>query len=76
MTLNGANVIGANGMTTHPTTGVIYALLRGKAGFRAFNEGNKEVGREVDFVALRQALASGAQWTGKFTNSLMPGAKE
>ena len=51
-------------------------MTEARAGFRAFNEGNKEVGREVDFVALRQALADGAQWTGKFTNSMMPGAKE
>ncbi len=51
-------------------------MTEARAGFRAFNEGNKEVGREVDFVALRQALAHGAQWTGKFTNSMMPGAKE
>ena len=51
-------------------------MTEARAGFRAFNEGNKEVGREVDFVALRQALADGAQWTGKFTNSMMPGARE
>ena len=51
-------------------------MTEARAGFRAFNEGNKEVGREVDFVALRQALADGAQWTGKFTNSMMPGPKE
>jgi len=51
-------------------------MTEARAGFRAFNEGNREVGREVDFVALRQALADGAQWTEKFTNSMMPGAKE
>ncbi len=49
-------------------------MTEARAGFRAFNEGNKEVGREVDFVALRQALAGGATWTGRFTNSMMPGA--
>ncbi len=51
-------------------------MTEARAGFRAFNEGNKEVGREVDFVGLRQALAGGAKWTGQFTNSLMPGAGE
>lgn len=51
-------------------------MTEARAGFRAFNEGNKEVGREVDFVALRQSLAAGATWTGKFTNSLMPGAEK
>ncbi len=49
-------------------------MTEARAGFRAFNEGNKEVGREVDFVALRQELASGTRWTGDFTDSLMPGA--
>ncbi|MGI9483090.1 MAG: 6-oxocyclohex-1-ene-1-carbonyl-CoA hydratase [Hyphomicrobiales bacterium] len=49
-------------------------MTEARAGFRAFNEGNREVGREVDFVALRQELAAGAQWTGAFTDSLMPGA--
>jgi 6-oxo-cyclohex-1-ene-carbonyl-CoA hydrolase len=42
------------------------------AGFRAFNEGDREVGREIDFVALRQALAKGAPWTPELTESLMP----
>ena len=49
-------------------------MTEARAGFRAFNEGNREVGREVDFVALRQALANGAMWTGEFTDSMMPGA--
>ncbi len=51
-------------------------MTEARAGFRAFNEGSKEHGREVDFVALRQRLAAGERWTGKFTNSLMPGAGE
>ncbi|MCP4316140.1 MAG: 6-oxocyclohex-1-ene-1-carbonyl-CoA hydratase [Hyphomicrobiales bacterium] len=49
-------------------------MTEARAGFRAFNEGNREVGREVDFVALRQELASGTRWTSDFTDSLMPGA--
>ena len=46
-----------------------------RAGFRAFNEGPKD-DREIDFVALRQALAVGTPWTPELTESLMPRAKE
>jgi 6-oxo-cyclohex-1-ene-carbonyl-CoA hydrolase len=46
-----------------------------RTGFRAFNEGNREVGREIDFVALRQALAQGTPWTPELIESLMPGAE-
>ncbi len=42
-----------------------------RAGFRAFNEGSKD-SREIDFVALRQALARGEGWTDRLTESLMP----
>ncbi|KKK88127.1 hypothetical protein LCGC14_2746310, partial [marine sediment metagenome] len=45
-----------------------------RAGFRAFNEGNREIGREIDFVKLRQALAQGTPWTPELIESLMPGA--
>lgn len=44
-----------------------------RTGFRAFNEGNKETGREIDFVKLRQGLAKGVPWTEKLIESLMPG---
>ncbi len=44
-----------------------------RTGFRAFNEGTKETGREIDFVRLRQALAQGAPWTEDLIESLMPG---
>jgi 6-oxo-cyclohex-1-ene-carbonyl-CoA hydrolase len=44
-----------------------------RTGFRAFNEGNREVGREIDFVALRQALAEATPWTPELIESLMPG---
>jgi 6-oxo-cyclohex-1-ene-carbonyl-CoA hydrolase len=50
-------------------------LTEARAGFRAFNRGSKETGREVDFVALRQALALGAPWTEELTESLMPRKK-
>ncbi len=42
-------------------------------GFRAFNEGNREVGREVDFIELRQEIASGTKWNDDFINAMMPG---
>jgi 6-oxo-cyclohex-1-ene-carbonyl-CoA hydrolase len=44
-----------------------------RTGFRAFNEGNKETGREIDFVKLRQGLAKGVPWTAELVESLMPG---
>ncbi len=46
-----------------------------RTGFRAFNEGDREVGREIDFVALRQALAVGAPWTDQLIESLVPKPK-
>ena len=44
------------------------------AGFRAFNEGTKETGREIDFVALRQGLAKGTPWSEALVESLIPTA--
>jgi 6-oxo-cyclohex-1-ene-carbonyl-CoA hydrolase len=49
-------------------------MTEGRAGFRAFNEGPKE-SREVDFVAMRQALARGQGWNEAFTDRLMPGRR-
>ena len=46
-----------------------------RTGFRAFHRGNKEIGREIDFVQLRQALARGVPWTEELIESLMPAAK-
>ncbi len=48
-------------------------MTEARAGFRAFNEGTRETGREISFVALRQALAKGTPWTPELTESLMPG---
>jgi 6-oxo-cyclohex-1-ene-carbonyl-CoA hydrolase len=45
-----------------------------RAGFRAFNEGTKETGREIDFVTLRRGLAKGIPWSEDLVESLMPGA--
>ena len=50
-------------------------MTEARAGFRAFNEGTRESGREIDFVGLRQALAKGAPWTPELTESLMPASK-
>ena len=50
-------------------------MTEARTGFRAFNEGTKETGREIDFVALRQALAKGTPWTPELTESLMPRPK-
>jgi 6-oxo-cyclohex-1-ene-carbonyl-CoA hydrolase len=48
-------------------------MTEARTGFRAFNEGTRETGREIDFVELRQALAKGTPWTTEVINSLMPG---
>ncbi|HLN91812.1 MAG TPA: 6-oxocyclohex-1-ene-1-carbonyl-CoA hydratase [Patescibacteria group bacterium] len=42
-----------------------------RAGFRAFNEGTKETGREIDFVKLRQGLARGIPWSEELIESLI-----
>ena len=43
-----------------------------RAGFRAFNEGTKETGREVDFIGLRRALAANTPWSDELTDSIQP----
>jgi 6-oxocyclohex-1-ene-carbonyl-CoA hydrolase len=50
-------------------------MTEARAGFRAFNEGTKETGREVDFVALRRALAANVPWSDELTNSIQPKAR-
>jgi 6-oxo-cyclohex-1-ene-carbonyl-CoA hydrolase len=49
-------------------------MTEARAGFRAFNEGTRETGREVDFVALRRALAANTPWCDELSASIMPGA--
>jgi 6-oxo-cyclohex-1-ene-carbonyl-CoA hydrolase len=49
-------------------------MTEGRAGFRAFNEGTKD-DREIDFVALRQALAKGTPWSDALTERLLPRSK-
>ncbi|MGE5503928.1 MAG: 6-oxocyclohex-1-ene-1-carbonyl-CoA hydratase [Actinomycetota bacterium] len=46
-------------------------MTEARTGFRAFNEGPKDE-REIDFVALRQALAKGSPWTPELIESLIP----
>ncbi|MFQ5604423.1 MAG: 6-oxocyclohex-1-ene-1-carbonyl-CoA hydratase [bacterium] len=46
-------------------------LTEAKAGFKAFNEGAKGQ-REVDFVKLRQLLASGRRWNDDLIEEVMP----
>jgi 6-oxo-cyclohex-1-ene-carbonyl-CoA hydrolase len=49
-------------------------MTEARAGFRAFNEPvGKE--REIDFIALRLALAEGQPWTDELTESLLPAAR-
>jgi 6-oxocyclohex-1-ene-carbonyl-CoA hydrolase len=50
-------------------------MTEARAGFRAFNEGTKETGREIDFVALRRALAAGEPWTEELHVRISPLAK-
>lgn len=47
-------------------------MTEGRAGFRAFNEGTKEVGREIDFAKLRRLLAEGEVWSDELTEKVMP----
>ena len=47
-------------------------MTEARAGFRAFNEGTRETGREIDFVALRRALAANTRWSDALTESVMP----
>jgi len=50
-------------------------MTEGRAGFRAFNEGTKD-DREVDFVALRQAIARGEGWSDELTERIQPRNKK
>jgi len=49
-------------------------MTEARAGFTAFNEGTKE-DREIDFVALRQALARNESWVGPLHDQIQPKAK-
>ena len=47
-------------------------MTEARAGFRAFNEGTRETGREADFIALRRALAANTPWSDELTQSIQP----
>jgi 6-oxocyclohex-1-ene-carbonyl-CoA hydrolase len=47
-------------------------MTEARAGFRAFNEGTRETGREIDFIGLRRALAANTPWSDELTESIMP----
>ena len=51
-------------------------MTEARAGFRAFNEGTKDSGREVDFIALRRALAANEKWGEQLTENILPGATQ
>jgi 6-oxo-cyclohex-1-ene-carbonyl-CoA hydrolase len=48
-------------------------MTEARAGFRAFNE-PADGNREIDFIALRRALARAEPWTPELTESLLPAA--
>ena len=50
-------------------------MTEARAGFRAFNEGTRETGREIDFIGLRRALAANTPWSDELTESIMPRAR-
>ena len=49
-------------------------LTEAKAGFRAFNEGDKE-DREIDFIELRKRLAKGERWGDSLIEKVLPKKK-
>jgi 6-oxo-cyclohex-1-ene-carbonyl-CoA hydrolase len=51
-------------------------MTEARAGFRAFNEGTKETGREVDFITLRRALAANSPWSDALTESIQPRSRK
>jgi len=51
-------------------------MTEAKAGFRAFNEGTKETGREVDFLKLRRQLAAGRGWDDELIREISPQYKK
>lgn len=51
-------------------------MTEAKAGFRAFNEGTKETGREIDFIRLRQRLAEGRGWDDELIREISPQYKK
>jgi 6-oxo-cyclohex-1-ene-carbonyl-CoA hydrolase len=50
-------------------------MTEARAGFRAFNEGTRETGREVDFIALRRAFAANTPWSDELIEQIQPEAR-
>ncbi|MCP5069788.1 MAG: 6-oxocyclohex-1-ene-1-carbonyl-CoA hydratase, partial [bacterium] len=50
-------------------------MTEAKAGFQAFHRGSREVGREVDYIALRQRLANGEKWGDELIAAVSPQTK-
>ena len=50
-------------------------MTEGRAGFQAFHRGTRESGREIDFVALRRALAANTPWSEELSQSIQPRGK-
>ena len=47
-------------------------MTEAKAGFQAFHQGSREVGREVDFIDLRRRLAQGETWGDELIEAVSP----
>ncbi len=47
-------------------------MTEAKAGFQAFHRGDRETGREVDFVDLRRRLAAGETWGDDLIAAISP----
>jgi 6-oxo-cyclohex-1-ene-carbonyl-CoA hydrolase len=47
-------------------------MTEARAGFRAFHEGSRELGREVDFIELRKRLSRGEAWSEDLRKAISP----
>ena len=47
-------------------------MTEAKSGFQAFHRGDREVGREVDYVDLRRRLARGETWGDELQQAISP----
>jgi 6-oxo-cyclohex-1-ene-carbonyl-CoA hydrolase len=47
-------------------------MTEGQAGFRAFHDGSRETGREVDFVEFAPPAARGEAWGEELTHAISP----
>ncbi len=47
-------------------------MTEAKSGFQAFHRGNRDVGREVDYIGLRRRLAEGESWGDDLQQAISP----